>query len=75
MNILIKEGVITTKDTNQISTYLPPKEALEKLYQVYMLHTKCNFDDDYDCDGVKNHQDSCEYTYNPSQSDMDHDNI
>lgn len=40
---------------------------------VYNLHTKCSFNDDYDCDGIPNHEDNCPYSYNPSQKDMDQD--
>lgn len=75
VNILIKEGVITPADTTQISSFISPKTALEHLYYVYSLHTQCSFDDDYDCDGIKNHQDNCQYDYNPSQVDMDADGI
>ena len=75
MNLLIKEGVITDEDTDQISSPISPSQALQMLYQVYHLHTQCEFNSDYDCDGIKNTQDNCPYNYNPSQADLDNDNI
>lgn len=75
MNLLIKEGVITDDDTDQISSPISPSQALQMLYQVYHLHTQCEFNSDYDCDGIKNTQDNCPYSYNPSQADLDNDNI
>jgi hypothetical protein len=33
----------------------------------------CMFNDDYDCDGIKNTQDSCPNAYNPHQTDTDKD--
>lgn len=72
---MIQEGIITEEEHKAIAQTITPQEALNKLYQVYLLHTQCRFDTDYDCDGIKNHQDSCEYTYNPSQTDLDNDGI
>ena len=75
MNLLIKEGIITPDDTDQISSPISPEQALQMLYQVYHLHTQCDFNADYDCDGIKNSQDNCPYSYNPSQADLDNDAI
>ena len=75
MNLLIKEGIITQDDTDQISSPISPEQALQMLYQVYHLHTQCDFNADYDCDGIKNSQDNCPYNYNPSQADLDNDAI
>ena len=75
MNLLIKEGIITQDDTDQISSPISPEQALQMLYQVYHLHTQCDFNADYDCDGIKNSQDNCPYSYNPSQADLDNDAI
>lgn len=75
MNLLIKEGIITQDDTDQISSPITPEQALQMLYQVYHLHTQCDFNADYDCDGIKNSQDNCPYNYNPSQADLDNDAI
>jgi hypothetical protein len=35
----------------------------------------CSFNNDYDCDGIKNHEDSCPNMYNPQQRDLDGDLI
>lgn len=75
MNLLIKEGIITQDDTDQISSPITPEQALQMLYQVYHLHTQCDFNADYDCDGIKNSQDNCTYSYNASQADLDNDAI
>lgn len=75
MNLLIKEGIITEIDTSEIANPIRSQEALQMLYQVYNLHTHCDFNLDYDCDGIKNHQDNCPHTYNPSQTNMDGDEL
>lgn len=73
VNLLIQEGIITAQDVANLSQVITPKEAVDKLYYIYMLHTKCNADLDYDCDWIPNHKDNCPNTYNPSQADMDTD--
>lgn len=50
------------------------KRILEILYNLYKI-TDCSFNDDYDCDGVPNTQDSCPNAYNPSLADLDRDGI
>jgi len=44
------------------------------LYNIYTI-TACTFNNDYDCDGLDNANDSCPNAYNPSQKDYDHDGI
>lgn len=73
MNLLIKEGIITDQDTSHLSSPISTSQAVQMLYQVYSLHTQCSFNTDYDCDNIKNHQDNCPYTYNPSQTNLDGD--
>ena len=71
LNILIQAGIISPQDTKNLSLAISPKEALEKLTLLYDLHTQCEINTDYDCDGIPNHEDNCPYTYNPSQNDLD----
>lgn len=73
VNLLIKEGIISSEDISNLSKVITPKEAIDKLYYVYSLHTKCDANLDYDCDWITNHKDNCPNTYNPSQADMDTD--
>jgi len=47
---LIKEGIISSEDISNLSKVITPKEAIDKLYYVYSLHTKCDANLDYDCD-------------------------
>jgi hypothetical protein len=35
----------------------------------------CSFNNDYDCDGITNTDDSCPNSYNPHQTDTDKDGI
>jgi hypothetical protein len=50
------------------------KTALDILYKLY-TNINCSFDNDYDCDGIPNAEDSCPYVYNPNQRDTDADGI
>jgi hypothetical protein len=50
VNLLIKEGIISSEDISNLSKVIIPKEAIDKLYYVYSLHTKCDANLDYDCD-------------------------
>lgn len=73
LNVLMKEGVITRADTENVSSNLKGADALKILYYVYRNYSKCTVNDDYDCDAVVNTQDNCPYTYNPGQRDVDGD--
>jgi hypothetical protein len=44
------------------------------LYNVFEI-VDCDFDDDYDCDGIPNAEDNCPNHYNPSQKDTDGNGI
>ena len=37
--------------------------------------TECEFNNDYDCDGIPNHLDNCPFDYNPNQRDTDGDGV
>ncbi len=71
VNVLLKAGIITTQDVHSFAKPILPQDALQQLQLLYQLHTKCEFNLDYDCDGIPNHEDNCPYTYNPSQNDLD----
>lgn len=74
LNIGNKEWFI---DNNYIDSLYKPidwKTAVEMFWQVFSK-IQCQFDDDYDCDGIKNKDDNCPNTYNPSQKDTDQDHI
>ncbi|MDR0282998.1 MAG: thrombospondin type 3 repeat-containing protein [Candidatus Peribacteria bacterium] len=42
---------------------------------MYQNYSKCNFNFDYDCDGIPNIIDNCPYDWNPNQLDLDKDRI
>ena len=70
LNVLFREGIITLTDTSNIYANISGREALTILYHVFRNFSKCNFNLDYDCDGVPNHIDNCPYDYNPNQFDF-----
>ena len=71
VNLLIQANIITAQDVHSLAKPITPQEALHQLQLLHQLHSKCEFNLDYDCDGIPDHQDNCPYTYNPSQSDLD----
>ncbi|MDR0859505.1 MAG: thrombospondin type 3 repeat-containing protein [Candidatus Peribacteria bacterium] len=73
LNVLIREGIITRTDIENIYDNLKGSDALKILYYVYRNYSKCSVNDDYDCDTISNKDDNCPYTYNPNQLDMDYD--
>ena len=75
LNILLKEGIITTADTENIYSDLSGDDALKILYYIYRNYSKCSIDTDYDCDGIPNMKDNCPHIFNPSQLDLDQDGI
>ncbi|MDR0606934.1 MAG: thrombospondin type 3 repeat-containing protein [Candidatus Peribacteria bacterium] len=70
LNILVKEGIITRADTENVTANLKGADALKILYYVYRNYSKCTVNKDYDCDSIVNTQDNCPYTYNPNQRDI-----
>ena len=75
-NILYKYGIFSKDQINDLN---PNKLVSKKLvYQVLRKVSKianCEFDFDYDKDGILNKDDNCPYTYNPNQNDLDKDGI
>ncbi len=74
-NILIRAWIITTEDVYALNSAITPADAVEKMRITYDNHIRCEFDNDYDCDWILNHNDNCPQTYNPSQNDFDGDDI
>ena len=72
-NVLIRAWIITTSDVYSLNTAITPRDAVEKMWITYDRHIRCEFDSDYDCDGIPNHDDNCPYNYNPTQNDFDWD--
>jgi len=50
-------------------------EDLMDIYLPLIEQAQCSLINDFDDDGIRNSQDSCPYTYSPSQYDTDQDNI
>lgn len=76
LNIAIKEWIIDN-DTSLARTIHEPIDgdyAIQVLSRVFPK-IACNFDYDYDCDGVPNKSDNCPNTYNPNQKDTDGDKL
>jgi len=76
LNIAIKEWIIfdNTNYTNTIHTPIDGKTAIEAFWRIFPK-IQCNFNNDYDCDGIVNQDDNCPNHYNPSQIDTDNDKI
>ncbi len=74
-NVLIRAWIITTDDVYALNSAITPADALEKMWITYDRHIKCEFDSDYDCDWIPNHNDNCPYDYNPTQNDFDGDSM
>ncbi len=74
INILMKEGVMSIVEADQIKPYdlATNQQLLNYLYRLNQS-VNCSFDLDYDKDGITNHQDNCPVTYNPSQLNTDND--
>ena len=76
LNILTQQNILSDQQTQNINIYesVDGKTALEVFHRIYG-QIDCSFNNDYDCDGTINHQDSCPNHYNPSQTDTDGDGI
>jgi hypothetical protein len=72
----LKEKIININNnfTNSIHQPIDGKTAVEAFGKVFPK-TQCNFDRDYDCDGILNQDDNCPNHYNPTQTDTDNDKI
>lgn len=75
LNIAIKEWIIINNESfiNTIHKSIDGKTAVS--LEEFFPKIQCNFDNDYDCDGISNSQDNCPNYYNPSQTDTDSDTI
>lgn len=76
LNILYDNDIVEHEkfkdgETNKLVDW---KYVLETLYNLFKL-IDCDFNYDYDCDWLVNHEDNCPNTYNPSQTDTDWDGI
>jgi hypothetical protein len=77
VNVLLQNGILTEQDIKKIKSFskpVPKKLVLDILARVKNL-IKCEYDFDYDNDGILNKDDNCMYIYNPSQRDLDQDGI
>lgn len=76
MNILLQQWVFTPTDIQNlnIENYASGRFVFEMLWRV-KSRMQCVDDDDQDDDGIKDYQDNCYLTPNPSQRDLDNDTI
>lgn len=76
LNILYKQDIIDAQRAIRTDIYgnIDGQTMLDILYKIYG-NIQCTFDDDYDCDGIKNAQDNCVYDYNPTQKDSDNNQV
>lgn len=73
MNIALKEWLIADSTiSSSIHQAVSPSYAIEILGKLFP-HIACQFNNDYDCDGVTNQRDNCPTDYNPNQADKDQD--
>lgn len=76
LNILVLENIITSQEADDINVedYVDGETVIRSLAQV-KEKVACTFNDDKDFDGIKDYNDNCYLTYNPSQRDQDADRI
>ena len=76
INMLEKQNIIDVTQLIWTNTdkAIDGKTVIETLYKVYGK-IQCTFNNDYDCDGLNNTNDSCPNEYNPQQHDTDQDQI
>ena len=74
--MLYKQNIITLNQDLWKKSYeiIDGQTVLAILSNVYSK-IQCNFNSDYDCDGIPNSQDNCPNDYNPNQRDTDKDGI
>ncbi|MEI6426060.1 MAG: PKD domain-containing protein [Candidatus Absconditabacteria bacterium] len=76
LNILSKQKILTI---DEAATYNIRENIdgglLTKIFGNINSIIGCTFNNDYDCDGIPNSQDSCPNAYNPNQTDTDKDGI
>lgn len=76
LNILYDHNIVEYEKfkDGQIHELADGEYVLKTLYALFQI-VDCNFDFDYDCDGIPNHIDNCPNHYNPNQTDTDWDGI
>ena len=76
LNLLNSQHIITRDATlrKDVGAAVDGQTALNVLEKVNGK-IQCQFNNDYDCDGLDNPADSCPNAYNPSQTDTDKDTI
>ena len=76
LNILYRQQMISLDDAVKynVGDLIDGKLAVEILSRMNNM-VGCAFNNDYDCDGIINSQDSCPNAYNPQQRDFDKDGI
>lgn len=76
LNLLYRQQMISLDDAVKynIGSLIDGKLAIEILGKINWF-IGCAFNNDYDCDGIDNAQDSCPNAYNPQQRDYDKDGI
>lgn len=68
LNILYDHNIVEYEKfkDGQVHELVSWEYVLKTLYNVFEI-VDCDFDDDYDCDGIPNAEDNCPNHYNPSQ--------
>ncbi len=76
LNLLYRQHIIDIDQTLRRNTdkNIDGKSVLETLFKINGK-VNCAFNNDYDCDSVKNTKDNCPNVYNPNQKDTDKDGI
>lgn len=76
LNLLSKQQIVSIDEaaSYNINEYIAGN-LLIKIFSNMSSIIGCNFNNDYDCDGITNNQDSCPNIYNPNQTDTDKDRI
>ena len=75
-NLLFDENIVDAWYLGQLDLYANTDgEKILELVDGMVLKTPCKFDEDFDRDNIKNANDNCPYTYNPSQKDTDNDKV
>jgi len=76
LNILYQQKIIDAQEAREWDINLPVngQKVVEILYKIHDV-IGCDFNNDYDCDGLANADDSCPNKYNSNQIDTDGDGI
>jgi len=76
LNVLSKQQIVSIDEaaTYNVNEMIAGK-LLIKIFSNMSSLIGCSFNNDYDCDGLTNSEDSCPNTYNPNQTDTDKDGI